>query len=91
MALHILQWNCRSIYKKLPEFKHYLSHLPIVLDILCLQETHLTSRYYLNIPNYVMIRKDRPLPLEKGGGICICVKNTLSFSEICIPVINSCL
>ena len=89
VALNILQWNCRSIYKKLPEFKHYLSHLPVLPDIICLQETHLTSRYYPNISNYVMIRKDRPRALGKGGGICICVRNTLSFSEIRIPVINS--
>jgi len=91
MALHILQWNCRSIYKKLPEFEHYLTHLPVLPNILCLQETHLTSRYYPNIPNYVMIRKDSPRALGKGGGICICVRNTLSFSEIRIPVISSCL
>ena len=91
MALHILQWNCRSIYKKFLEFKHFLSHLPVLPDILCLQETHLASRYYPNIPNYVMIRKDRPCAVGKGGGICICVRNILSLREIRIPVINSCL
>jgi len=73
------------------ETQYYLSHLPVLPDILCLQETQLTLRYYPNIPNYVMIRKDRPRALGMGGGICICVRNTLYFSEIRIPVINSCL
>jgi len=86
MAVHILQWNCRSIYERLSELKHYFSRLPVLPNIICLQETHRSSKYYPNLPNHVMIRKDRPRALGKGGGISICVKNARSFSEIRIPL-----
>jgi len=49
------------------------------------------ASYIKILPEHSHLRKDRPRALGKGGGICICVRNTLSFSEIRIPVINSCL
>ena len=79
MDLKILQWNCRGIYRKLLEFKHYLTNLNRTPDVIALQETHLIQRYTPRIKNYVLIRKDRDV---RGGGICFFVKNNLPFNEV---------
>ena len=65
-SLNILQWNCRSILRKLPEFKNYLNNLKIIPDIICLQETFLNYRYNPQIVGYTMLRKDRGTPT---GGV----------------------
>ena len=51
------------------------------LDILALNETRLhdsVSNQDMHIDNYDLIRFDRS---RKGGGVCIYVKNSLSFFE----------
>ena len=60
MAITILQWNARSTFKKLPEFKKYLSDLTSLSDVIRIRETHLSSKYKPTLPNYTVIRKDRP-------------------------------
>ena len=64
-----MQWNCRSIFNKLPELKHYLSTLEKLPDLICLQETFLSLRYNPSIPRYCLLHKDRTQ--GRGGGICI--------------------
>ena len=81
-ALQILQWNCRSIQNKIPELKSYLANLP---DILCLQETYLNKNIVLFLPGYKCIRKDRSNG-KRGGGICICIKQNILFSEIAVSI-----
>ena len=61
---------------------NYVSTLYELPDVLCIQEMHLTPRYQPSIPHYHVIRKDRPLSKGKGGGLMVCVKTTLYFSQI---------
>ena len=44
-GLLVMQWNCCSIYRKLPELKIYLSSLPRMPDVIMIQETHLYDKY----------------------------------------------
>ena len=44
MAIHILQWNCRSICNKILNLQSYLSTFANLPDILCLQETYLNKQ-----------------------------------------------
>ena len=84
MAIHILQWNCRAIRNKILNLQSYLSTFANLPDILCLQETHLNKQTFFSLTGYQVIRKDRSNG-KKGGDICFCVKNTISFSEIRLP------
>jgi len=71
-----------SIFKKWHEFKNYLSAIDDLHDVLCIQESHLTPKYQPSIPQYHVIRKDRPLSKGKSGGLMVCVKTFLDFSNI---------
>ena len=84
MALRILQWNCRSIQYKIPELQSCLATLAKLLDILCLQETYLTTNIIPVLAGYKFIRKNRSNG-KSGGGICICIKQSIPFSEVVIP------
>jgi len=62
--------------------KTTLLHFDDVPDVLCIQESHLTPKYQPSIPHYQVIRKDLPLSKGKGGGLMVCVKTSLDFSNI---------
>jgi len=89
MGFSILQWNSRSIFKKWHEFKNYLSALDQLPAVLCIQESHLTPKYQPSIPQYQVIRKDRPLSKGKGGGLMVSVKTFLDFSNIDVALQGS--
>ena len=72
--LTILQWKCRGIYRKLPEFKHYLYALQPLPDVLVLQETHLIPKYTPKLPGYQLFRKDRT---QYSGGVACFVRDSL--------------
>ena len=76
MAITILHWNARSIFKKLPELKQYLAGLTMLPDVICIHETHLTPKYHPVFPNYTILRQDRPPFRGKGGGLLICIKTS---------------
>jgi len=78
----ILYGSKCSIFKKWHDFKNYLSALNDLPDVLCIQESHLTPKYQPSIPHYQVICKDRPLSKGKGGGLMVCVKTSLDFSNI---------
>jgi len=40
------------------------------------------SKYRRSIPHYCLLRKDRSPSRGKGGGLIVCVKSSLDFSEI---------
>jgi len=60
----------------------YISELSNQPDVICIRETHLSPKYQPAIPNYTIIRKDRPPHLGKGGGLAICVRHSVVYSEI---------
>ena len=74
-SLTFLQWNCRGIYKKLPEFKHYLYAMQSLPDIIVLQETHLIQKYTPKLPGYQLFRNDRTL---YSGGVAFFVRDSLN-------------
>ena len=82
-GLHILQWNCRSLYHKLPEFKEFIMTLNPKPDVIMLQETHLIEKYSPRLPGYEVIRKDRTI---HGGGLATFIKNNLNFTQIVVEV-----
>jgi len=67
MALPVLPWNGRSIYRKVPEFKHYLLQLATLPDLLCLQETHLNFKYQPHLPSTLYYSKIGPHTWERAG------------------------
>ena len=81
-GLTILQWNCRGLYRKIPELKQLLTRLEKRPDLLILQETHLIDRYSPRIPDYNVYRKDKS---AHCGGQAIFVRNDLPFSIIEVP------
>jgi len=66
MALIVMQWNARSIYKKLPELKQFLSGLPVLPDVIWIQEIYLAAKYNPFFQNYAILHKDRPPFRGKG-------------------------
>ena len=80
MVVQVVQWNCRSIYRKLPKLKHHLSQLATLPNLLCLQETHLSCKYQPHPPRYTILRKERPPHLGKSGGFAF-VSNTISLTH----------
>ena len=82
-SITVLQWNCRGIYRKLHEFKKFLSDLDIAPDLIALQETHLVERYTPKIHGYRIFRKDKSI---SSGGLAIFVKENLSVSNIDIDI-----
>lgn len=72
--LKILQWNCRSILNK----KQELQTVAHQYDIILLIKTWLKLELKFYLKDFNVIRKDRPL--NKGGGICICIRNNIKFT-----------
>ena len=77
---NILQWNCRSIIRKLPEFESYLINLKIIPDIICSQETFLSCKHSPKHTGYTILRKDR-CSGGAGGGVAIFVRNDIYFLQ----------
>ena len=46
-------------------------------------------KYQSSIPHYQVIRKEQPLTKEKGGGLMVCVKTSLDFSNIDVALHTS--
>lgn len=80
--IEIFQWNCNGLYSRLSELKNYIyKNNP---HIICLQETRLTSKKNFKLPNYSIVRRDRPPPTQ-GGGTLIAIRNNIPFIQIQIP------
>ena len=76
----LLQWNCNSINRRKQERLHYLknkSQRPP--HVICLQEILLTANKYFELPDYTIIRKDRPNP---AGGVLIAIHSSVAYSPI---------
>ena len=78
-ASPFLFWNARSLYRKLPTFKDFLTSLSPLLIGVC--ETWLTDPYSPSFPGYFPYRKDRPAGAV-GGGLLLLVKQGLPSSQL---------
>ena len=70
----LLNFNANGLKNQLLEFTKYLQDN--LVDIACINETHLKLSDNIKIPNYVVYRTDRVnIP---GGGTAIFIKKTIS-------------
>ena len=67
------QWNAEGIRHKKPELQSFLKNKKI--DIICIQETHLTDAHRFSIRGYEPFRLDR-VNRHKGGLLTL-VRNDL--------------
>ena len=72
------QWNAEGLRKKKPELQEFLKRNQV--DIICIQETHLSDAQRFSVRGYEPFRHDR-LHCHKGG-ILTLVKNTIPAVEI---------
>ena len=82
--IKIAHLNIQSLKNKLLELKNFI--LLQNIDIMCLNETFLVPSDKLEIPNYNVVRLDRPL--RKGGGVCIIIHHSIEFNRINLDEIN---
>ena len=81
--ISILQWNVRSLSEnKLNELLSFMNNNSI--DIVCLQETHLTKNQQTKSPGYTILRKDRSSE-RKVSGIAIIISNNIKVCGINFP------
>jgi len=66
--------ECKVHLQKTSGLKKHVAGLTALPDLLCIQETHLMPKYRPVFQNYTMLRK--------GGGLLICIKTSLEFSEV---------
>ena len=76
--MKIAHLNIQSINNKINELKHYLAVNKIA--IMSLNETWLSDSSKIYIPNYSIVRKERPNG-QHGGGVCILVHKTIRFTQ----------
>lgn len=87
--LVILQWNARSLLANGQEFKKFIYELPVLPDILCIQETWLAPQLQFNIPGYTSVRKDRQE--GHGGGCCTFIGEGLIYRELQVNGDSECV
>ena len=88
LMITILQWNARSVRANGAEFKKAIFDLTEKPDIICIQETWLSSTDHFSLPGYVFIRKDRVVenPSRKSsshrGGCGIFIKRGIAAAVV---------
>lgn len=86
MAFNLLHFNCTSLNTHGQEFKHFLTTLDVLPDIICLQETCLKPNYSFTMPGFVIKRLDRD---GKRGGLAFFIKQNIAYNEIVLPSFNT--
>ena len=88
-SLRVLQWNAGGLRARSTELLHFLSSHPV--DLICIQESNLSSSSSFRIPGFSALRSDRthsrsgiltPDTTHASGGVVIFVRQGLSFSEL---------
>lgn len=74
--IRVLQWNCRSIRRKLPEIPQIAKDFKVII----LSETWLNMNDKFYIKGFDVVRKDRLNNV--GGGVAILVSNSLKYKRI---------
>lgn len=87
--LTILQWNARSLVANGQEFKKFVYELPVLPDLLCIQETWLAPQLQFKIPGYMAVRKDRVD--GHGGGCCTFIGERLVYRELQVRGESECV
>lgn len=72
-ALRVVQWNAEGIQRKKPELQTFLRDNKI--DVICIQETHLTEPRRFFVRGYESFRRDRTTGPK--GGILTLVRHTI--------------
>ena len=80
--INIWSWNARSLVCHHDQLKELLTRTEPLPDIICIQETFLSSKLSFKVPGYVVERRDR---LEKGGGVAICIKEGQPYKVLASP------
>jgi len=76
--IKIFQWNANSITARKTELIHYLSTFSNPPQVICIQETHLSSRKEFQLENYNIERRDR-INRSKGGVMTL-IHKTISYT-----------
>lgn len=76
-TVNILQWNCRSLLRRLPELHYLLKEQKTNIAALC--EIRLDLNCHLTFTNHTLISKDRD---RQGGGVALLVNKTFRISII---------
>ena len=83
-----MQWNARSLttrhnYAKIAEFQKFLESFDKIPEILCIQETwNHKGQKELKIPGYTHAAAYGRPKGQQGGGVAICVRYGLDFSDL---------
>ena len=74
-ALRVVQWNAEGILQKKPELQAFLRENKV--DVICIQETHLSKDRRFFVRGYEAFRRDRPSSLKGGlkGGVMTLIKH----------------
>ena len=95
-SLRVLQWNAGGLRARSTELLHFLSSHPV--DLVCIQESNLSSSSSFRIPGFSALRSDRTHSrsgilssdaAHAGGGVVIFVREGLSFSELSSSTLSS--
>ena len=77
-ALKIVQWNAEGVRFKETELQHFLKDK--VIDVCCIEETHLSNSHHFFIRGYEVFRQDRDN--RPKGGLLTLVRNNIPTAEI---------
>ena len=72
------QWNAEGVRNKKPELQNFLKTKKI--DIICIQETHLTDAHRFHVRGYELYRLDRAH--RHKGGLITLVRNNIPSTQI---------
>jgi exonuclease III len=72
--IKIVQWNCRSLRSKFPEFEQRSQNI----DAIILSETWLDEPESVYLKGFDVVRKERNE--RAGGGVAIFINNKLKYS-----------
>ena len=76
--LILAQWNAEGLKNKKPELQEFLRKEKV--DIICIQETHLSEPHRFFVRGYELFRHDRKN--QHKGGLVTLVRNTIPAAEI---------
>lgn len=72
-SLKLVIWNANGLIQHKHEIIIFLELYKI--DIMLISETHLTTKSYVNFPNYYLYHTDNPSGLACGGTAVLINKN----------------